>query len=226
MVKWPKNDVLSGPSPIIERLAWFILEISVREINSSSDSECKLEPSATMSPRKSKAKILEEKISELEKGLEDERKTSEKYLSQLKYAKADLENLQKRTQRRIDEAREKANGRIVMQLLTILDELDLAISAAENSKGDIIEGVEMVRGKLWKLLDGEGLSPIDALGRPFDPNLHEAVLEVETDEVENGCVVEEFRRGYKFKGRVLRASMVKVAKNSGSNDVKEENEDE
>ena len=179
-----------------------------------------------MSPRKSKAKILEEKISELEKGLEDERKTSEKYLSQLKYAKADLENLQKRTQRRIDEAREKANGRIVMQLLTILDELDLAISAAENSKGDIIEGVEMVRGKLWKLLDGEGLTPINALGRPFDPNLHEAVLEVETDEVENGCVVEEFRRGYKFKGRVLRASMVKVAKNSGSNDVKEENEDE
>ena len=179
-----------------------------------------------MSPRKSKAKILEEKISELEKGLEDERKTSEKYLSQLKYAKADLENLQKRTQRRIDEAREKANGRIVMQLLTILDELDLAISAAKNSKGDIIEGVEMVRGKLWKLLDGEGLSPIDALGRPFDPNLHEAVLEVETDEVENGCVVEEFRRGYKFKGRVFRASMVNVAKNSGSNDVKEENEDE
>ncbi|MCW3989783.1 MAG: nucleotide exchange factor GrpE [Candidatus Bathyarchaeota archaeon] len=179
-----------------------------------------------MSPRKSKAKIQEEKISELEKGLADERKTSEKYLSQLKYAKADLENLQKRTQRRIDEAKEKANGRIVMQLLTILDELDLAISAAENSKGDIIEGVEMIRGKLWKLLDAEGLDPIDAYGRPFDPNLHEAVLEVETDEVENGCVVEEFRKGYKFKGRVLRASMVKVAKNSGSNDVKEENEDE
>lgn len=179
-----------------------------------------------MSPRKSKAKIQEEKISELEKGLADERKTSEKYLSQLKYAKADLENLQKRTQRRIDEAKEKANGRIVMQLLTILDELDLAISAAENSKGDIIEGVEMIRGKLWKLLDAEGLDPIDAYGRPFDPNLHEAVLEVETDEVENGCVVEEFRKGYKFKGRVLRASMVKVAKNSGSDDVKEENEDE
>jgi len=179
-----------------------------------------------MSPRKSKAKIREEKISELEKGLADERKTSEKYLSQLKYAKADLENLQKRTQRRINEAKEKANGRIVMQLLTILDELDLAISAAENSKGDIIKGVEMIRGKLWKLLDAEGLAPIDAYGRPFDPNLHEAVLEVETDEVENGCVVEEFRKGYKFKGRVLRASMVKVAKNSGSDDVKEENEDE
>jgi molecular chaperone GrpE len=170
-----------------------------------------------MSPRKSKAKILEEKISELENGLDDERKTSEKYLSQLKYARADLENLQKRTQRRIDEAQEKAKGRIVMQLLTILDELDLAISAAENSESEIIEGVEMVRGKLWKLLNAEGLAAIDAFGQPFDPNLHEAVLEVETDEVENGCVVEEFR---------IRASMVKVAKNSCSNEVKEEDEDE
>jgi len=113
-----------------------------------------------------------------------------------------------------------------MQLLTILDELDLAIFAAINSEADIIEGVEMVRGKLWKLLDVEGLAPIDAYGLPFDPNLHEAVLEVESDEVGDGCVVEEFRKGYKFKGRVLRASMVKVAKNSGSNDVKEENEDE
>jgi molecular chaperone GrpE len=179
-----------------------------------------------MSPRKSKAKIIEEKMSKLENCLVDERKTSERYLSQLKYARADLENLQKRTARRIDEALERANGRIVMQLLTILDELDLAVSAAKNSEVDIIEGVEMVRGKLWKLLDAEGLAPIDAYGLPFDPNLHEAVLEVETDEVDDGCVVEEFRKGYKFKGRVIRASMVKVAKNSVSDDVKEENEDE
>jgi molecular chaperone GrpE len=186
----------------------------------------KIESSYIMSPRKSKVNKLEEKISKLENSLADERKTSEKYLSQLKYARADLENLQKRTQRRIDEAQEKANGRIVMQLLTILDELDLAISAAKDSKGDVIEGIEMVRGKLWKLLHAEGLAPVDALGRPFDPNLHEAVLEVETDEVENGCIIEEFRKGYKFKGRVLRASMVKIAKNPGSNDVKEENEDE
>ncbi|MBQ04038.1 nucleotide exchange factor GrpE [Candidatus Bathyarchaeota archaeon] len=179
-----------------------------------------------MSPRKSKTKILEERISKLENSLEDERKTSERYLSQLQYSRADLENLQKRTQKRIDEAKEKAKGHMVIELLTILDELDLAISVAETSKVDIVNGVGMVRGKLWKLLDTEGLAPIDAYGRPFDPNLHEAVLEVKTDEVENGYVVEEFRKGYKFKGRVLRASMVKVAKNSGSNDVEEEKEDE
>ena len=186
----------------------------------------KIEPSAIMAPRKSKTKMLEERISELENSLAHERKTSERYLSQLKYSKADLDNLQKRTQKRIDESQEKAKGRIVIELLTILDELDLAISTAKISKGDVIEGVGMVRGKLWKLLDTEGLAPIDAYGRPFDPNLHEAVLEVETNEVEDGCVVEEFRKGYKLKDRVLRASMVKVAKNLGSNNVTEENEDE
>jgi molecular chaperone GrpE len=179
-----------------------------------------------MSPRKSRSKILEEKISELENSLEDERKTSEKYLSQLKYARADQENLQKRTKRSIDDALERANGRFLMQLLPILDELDLAILAGKNSNGDVVAGVEMVRGKLWKLLESTGLAPIDAVGQPFDPNFHEAVLEVETVDVEDGCVAEEFRKGYKFKDYVLRASMVKVAKNPGSHDGKEENEDE
>jgi molecular chaperone GrpE len=179
-----------------------------------------------MSPRKSRAKILEEKISELENSLGDERKTSEKYLSQLKYARADLENLQKRTQRSIDDALDRANGRTLIQLIPILDELDLAISAGKNSNGDVVEGVEMIRGKLWKLLESTGLASIDAVGHPFDPNLHEAVLEVETIDVEDGFVAEELRKGYKFKDYVLRASMVKVAKNLGSHDSKEDNEDE
>ena len=126
----------------------------------------KIEPSAVMSPRKSKVHILEEKISELESCLEDERKTSEKYLSQLKYARADLENLQKRTQRRIDEAHEKANGRILIHLLTILDELDLAIFAAKNSKGDIIEGVEMVRGSYGSSSMLRASPPSTPLGDP------------------------------------------------------------
>jgi len=179
-----------------------------------------------MSPRKSAKKKLEEQIAELESALSDEKKTSEKYLSQLKYARADLENLQKRTQRSVEEAIERSNGRFMIQLLPIFDELELAISASKNSDGDILEGVEMVRGKMWKLLESQGLSRIDAKGEPFDPNLHEAVLEVETDEHENGSVVDEFRKGYKYRGRVLRASMVKVARNPDSEQDQEEEEDE
>ena len=178
-----------------------------------------------MSPRPTK-KQLEGKVVELESSLDEEKKRAERYLSQLKYARADLENLQKRTQRSIEEALDRANGRLLMQLLPILDELDLAIKAAETSEGDITEGVEMVRNKLAKLMEASGVSPIEALGEPFDPRLHEAVLEVDTEDYPDGSVVEEFRRGYRFKDRVLRASMVKVARNPGSDEDQEDEDDE
>ena len=166
----------------------------------------------TSKPKKTK----KEEIAELEASIEEERRRAENYLNQLKYAKADLENLQKRTQRQIEEATSRANGRILMQLLTILDELGLAVEAAKEANGNILKGVEMVRGKLEKLLESEGVTPIEALGAPFDPNLHEAMLEIETSDLPDGVVAEELRRGYLYKERVLRASMVKVARNPGS----------
>jgi molecular chaperone GrpE len=178
-----------------------------------------------MSP-KSKTKKLEENIAKLEASLDDERKRAEKYLSLLKYAKADLENLQKQTQKQIDMVLSRANGRLLMQLLPLLDELHLAIEVSNTGNGDIVEGVEMVRGKLEKLMAAEGVSPIKAIGEPFDPRLHEAVLEVETHNQPDGTVIEELRKGYKFKDRVLRASMVKVVRNPGSDEYQEENEDE
>lgn len=178
-----------------------------------------------MSPKPTK-KDLEERVAELEVSLEEEKKNSERYLNQLKYARADLENLQKRTQKQIVETMARANGRLLMQLLPILDELELAIAASKEGKGSIVEGVEMVKGKLVKLMEAEGVSPIEALGEIFNPAYHEAVLEEESSDHPNGTVVEEFRRGYTFNGRVLRASMVKVARNQGSGEVKEDVEDE
>ena len=177
-----------------------------------------------MSPKPTK-KDLKERVAKLEVSLEEEKKNSERYLNQLKYARADLENLQKRTQKQIVETLSRANGRLLMQLLPILDELELAITASKEGKGSIVEGVEMVKGKLVKLMEAEGVSPIEALGEAFDPGFHEAVLEESSDHP-NGTVVEEFRRGYTYNGRVLRASMVKVAMNKGSDEVKEDVEDE
>lgn len=178
-----------------------------------------------MSPKPTK-KDLKERVAKLEVSLEEEKKNSERYLNQLKYARADLENLQKRTQKQIVETLSRANGRLLMQLLPILDELELAITASKEGKGSIVEGVEMVKGKLVKLMEAEGVSPIEALGEAFDPGFHEAVLEEESSDHPNGTVVEEFRRGYTYNGRVLRASMVKVARNKGSDEVKEDVEDE
>lgn len=184
-----------------------------------------------MSPKPKKKtageKTLEKKVAELEVALREQKEKAETYLNQLKYARADLENLQKRMQRRIDEVVGRGNERLLMRLLPIVEELDLAIRAARTT-GDnaVLEGVEMVRGKLEKVLDGEGVSPIEAVGRTFDPHLHEAVLEVETCDHPDGTVVEEVRRGYLYRGRVLRASMVKVACNPGSREDQEANENE
>lgn len=184
-----------------------------------------------MSPKPKKKtageKTLKKKVAELEAALRKQKEKAETYLNQLKYARADLENLQKRMQRRIDEVVGRGNERLLMRLLPIVEELDLAIRAARTT-GDnaVLEGVEMVRGKLEKVLDGEGVHPIDAVGKAFDPHLHEAVLEVETCDHPDGTVVEEVRRGYLYRGRVLRASMVKVARNPGSKEGQEANEDE
>ena len=183
-----------------------------------------------MSPKQKEEEAEEEdclkRVGELEADLEEERKRAETYLNQLKYAKADLENLQKRTQRNIEEALIRANGRLLMQLLPILDELELAIEAARTGGGEIVEGVEMVRNKLGKLMEAEGVSSIKAVGEPFDPRLHEAVLEVETRDHPDGAVVEEFRKGYTFRDRVIRASMVKVARNPSSEEDQEVVENE
>ena len=178
-----------------------------------------------MSP-KPKLKDLQKKLAELEVSLEDEAKRSGKYLSQLKYAKADLENLQKQTQKRIEDTISRANGRLLMQLLPILDELEMAIEASKDGEGNIVEGVDMVKGKLGKVMTSEGVTPIDALGEPFDPRYHEAVLEVDTEDYPDGTVIEELRKGYMYNSRVLRASMVKVARNRSSDNDKEEDKDE
>jgi molecular chaperone GrpE len=153
------------------------------------------------------------KVERLEAALKDEKKKAETYLNQLKYARADLENLQKRMQRSIDEALDRANGRFLMQLLPVLDELDLAIEATGVDGGNVVEGIEMIRRKLWKLMMVEGVASIKAVGEPFDPRMHEAVLDIETSDYPDRTVIEEFRKGYLYRDRLLRASMVKVARN-------------
>jgi molecular chaperone GrpE len=178
-----------------------------------------------MSP-KPKLKDLQKKLAKLEASLEDEAKKSERYLNQLKYAKADMENLQKQAQKRIEDTISRANGRLLMQLLPILDELEMAIEASKDGEGNIVEGVDMVKGKLQKVMTSEGVTPIDAVGEPFDPRYHEAVLEVDTEDHNDRAIIEEIRKGYMYNSRVLRASMVKVARNRSSDNAKEEDKDE
>jgi len=178
------------------------------------------------SKKKPTKKELEKRVQELEKELQDAILQSEKYLNQLKYAKADLENVQKQNQKRLIDVIDRANGELLEKLLPFADELDILFSK-DAEKQKLVEGVKMVHGKLVKLLESEGITQIQAIGEKFDPFKHEAVMEIETLEVPDGYVAEEIRSGYMFKDKVLRASVVKVARAPDVVEIKiEDNQDE
>jgi molecular chaperone GrpE len=154
----------------------------------------------------------EEQMELLKEALETEKKRSEEYLSQLKYAQADIENLKKRFDRQISEVKEYANERIITELLDIVDELELAIESGRSSGSAeaLIQGVEMTLKKLRKILENEGVMPIECLGEPFDPSKHSAVAKTEKEGVDGCKIVEEVRKGYTMREKVIRPSIVKV----------------
>jgi molecular chaperone GrpE len=127
-------------------------------------------------------------------------------------AMADLENLKKRTQREREEVALYANQRLVLQLLPILDNLERALGTPEGAGAGLREGVDLVARQFRDALAREGVVPIEAVGQVFDPNLHEAVMQVESEEHAEAVVLEEFQRGYRMSDRVIRPSMVKVAR--------------
>lgn len=163
------------------------------------------------------AKCLKKEVAELEASLKEKTKLEETYLNQLRYAQADIENLQKHIQKRLDDGVAREKGKLIMQILPLVEELDLVLDNSKKANNsNLLEGMEMVRKKLWKLLNAEGLCPIETIGKPFDPHIHEAVQEVETCECPEGIVTQEVRKGYLLNGRVFRPSLVKVARSPES----------
>ena len=163
--------------------------------------------------------LKEEEISALKEKLEEEKRRSEDYLIRLKYLQADFENFRKRIDRQMDEIKRQSSERIVLNLLDVVDELEMAIKSASSSGSmeALISGVEMTLKKLKKILAGEGVSQIECVGKPFDPSLHEVACVVDGDS--DGVVLEEVRKGYIMGGRVIRPSVVKISKKSSSKEV-------
>ena len=154
----------------------------------------------------------QELVANLQKQLDAEKQRSEEYLIRLKYAQADFENLKKRVDRQVEEAKAYCTERIVLHLLDVVDELELAVKIGETSTDGkaLLEGVKMTLKKLRKVLEQEGVSPIDCEGKVFDPTRHNAIETIESEGVEKCIVGEEVRKGYTMKSRVIRPSIVKV----------------
>ena len=168
----------------------------------------------------------EESLGALEKELRDEKRKNADLLTRLKYAQADLENYRKRLDKELREAGESVARPLVTRLLVVQDELDLAVKHAQNGTGaELMEGITMVRRNLMATLQAAGVEKIEAVGRAFDPSIHEAVARTQGGARGPDMVVEEVRPGFMFRGQVLRPSMVKVELASGAAN-EEENQNE
>lgn len=160
-----------------------------------------------------KIQELEKTIQQLEDNLSLEKENAKEYLTHLKYLQADFENYRKRSQKEFQEAVSRSNEKLLSCLIGVLDDFENAILAGETTenKEALLEGVRMVHKNLEKVLTQEGLIRLECVGQAFDPNLHEILTQVPTKEHQNGIVLEEARKGFIFKGKVLRPSVVKVA---------------
>jgi molecular chaperone GrpE len=126
---------------------------------------------------------------------------------------ADFENFKKRAARERHEAVQLANAALLLKLLPVLDHFEMALAAAQNHNADSFRtGVAMIQQQLKNVLTEAGLEEIDAAGKPFDPTFHEAVSQQETADVPEGHVVQQLRKGYKLRDRLLRPAAVVVAK--------------
>jgi len=128
-------------------------------------------------------------------------------------SQADFENYKKRAAREKEEAIKYANSSLLEKLIAIVDNFELGLEAAraEGEKSPVFSGMNMVLKQLMDFLNDSGLQPIDAAGKKFDPNLHEAIAHEPSDKVAEGSVIRQMRRGYKLKDRLLRPSSVVVS---------------
>ena len=143
--------------------------------------------------------------------LKDER---DSLIDRLARLQAEFENARKRTAREQQEFREYAIADALKALLPILDSFERALQTSAADKSEFSGGVELIYKQLQDALLKLGLRAIPAKGEPFDPHLHQAIEMVDTSEVEDHHVLDELQRGYKLKDRLLRPSMVRVARNS------------
>ncbi len=134
---------------------------------------------------------------------------------------ADFDNFKKRAAREKIESAQSASFSLIQKLLPVLDNFEMALAAAQTAQGDKLaslqSGVQMIHQQFKSALVETGLEEIDAAGQPFDPNVHEAISQQESADVPEGSVLQQLRKGYKLKERLLRPAAVVVAKKPADN---------
>jgi molecular chaperone GrpE len=157
---------------------------------------------------------LLERAEQLERELEQARSESQENLRSLQRTAADFANYRRRVDEERSFATQLSTTALLVKLLAVLDDFDRALeNVPEDAHEGWVEGVRLVERKLRAVLESEGVTAIEAVGQPFDPNLHEAVVHEKTTEHADNEVIGEVQRGYRLRDRVLRPALVRVANN-------------
>jgi len=154
----------------------------------------------------------ESEIEAAKKNLAEQTARAEDYFQRLVRLQADFENFRRRTAREKEDFYKYAAEQLVESLLPILDNFELALAHGRETPGKLFEGVEIIYRQIVDTLAAQGLTPIPSVGEIFDPSKHEAVLQEQTGNHPDNVILEELRKGYLFKDKLLRPSMVKVAR--------------
>lgn len=185
--------------------------------NQTDDEELPLENNRTNAGNDEADPYLPEEITvdvaSLQKELEDTQAKASEYLEGWQRSRAEFANYKKRVERDQAQTYQNAAGNIIKRYIEIVDDLERALKnrPAEGEGAAWANGIELVYRKLLSILENEGVKPMNPLGMPFDPNMHEAVMMEESPEHESGEIIDVLQNGYMMGDRVLRPAMVRVA---------------
>jgi molecular chaperone GrpE len=160
------------------------------------------------------ADVLEEDLTALMQRLQEQEQVAAENYDKFLRTRAEFDNFRKRTKQEVEDARRAGAERLAADLLAVLDNFERALqhTGAEVADDPVREGILLIHKQFGNTLAKHGIQPIEAVGQPFDPQYHEAIMQVEAGpDHPAGTVAEELRKGYTIDGRVLRASLVKVA---------------
>ena len=165
------------------------------------------------------------KIEDLKEKLKKKENTIQELKDRVRHLKADFDNYKKRQSTQKEEQVTKEKGELIKDLVPLYDNLDRAFKSFEKNddKDSFVEGVEKIYAQFDEFLEKRDIEPIIAEGEQFDPNKHQALMKVESDEHEHNEITEEFERGYKYKNKVLKPSKVKVNINPSDSGGDEDN---
>ncbi len=186
---------------------------STKPMNGDPRPKTRAEERAEAITTPSRSELLEQ-LQEAERELALARERADQNLSNWQRAAADFSNYKRRVEEDKAATGQFANALLLARLLAVLDDYDRALDNVPPDTHDAwVEGIRLVERKLRGLLEAEGVTPIEAVGKPFDPNMHEAVVHEDTTEHPDNTVIDEVQRGYLLHDRVLRPALVRVANN-------------